>query len=441
MVVALVLLPAAASATAAGGTTSVGELALTLAFTFAKVAAFVAIMLVGGRRLIPWLMHYTAHTGSRELFRLAVYAVALGVAYGAAELFGVSFALGAFFAGMVLGESQLSQRAADEAMPLRDAFAVLFFVSVGMLFNPTVLIEAPLAVLATVVVIVFGKSLAAFLIVRAFGYPAGTALTVSASLAQIGEFSFILAGLGVSLRLLPEAGRDLILAGAIVSIMLNPLAFALVARARSRAAARPASAAAAPKPTPHALAPAPATAAATGEEETEAPAVTTLVDHDVVVGYGRVGSLLGAGLLGAGRPVLVFEDRDDEAEAARRSGAEVVPGNAADPEVLAAANLPAARRLFVTIPEAFEAGQVVEQARAANAALVIMARAHSAAAVAHLDGLGATITVMGEREIANRMLENALGASDAKPRRCPSEQAGDQQREERPSTKSSRQAP
>jgi monovalent cation:H+ antiporter-2, CPA2 family len=441
MVVALVLLPAAASATAAGGTTSVGELALTLAFTFAKVAAFVAIMLVGGRRLIPWLMHYTAHTGSRELFRLAVYAVALGVAFGAAELFGVSFALGAFFAGMVLGESQLSQRAADEAMPLRDAFAVLFFVSVGMLFNPTVLVEAPLAVLATVVVIVFGKSLAAFLIVRAFGYPAGTALTVSASLAQIGEFSFTLAGLGVSLRLLPEAGRDLILAGAIVSIMLNPLAFALVARARPRAAARPTSAAAAPKPPPPAIAPAPATAAATAEEEAEAPAVTTLVDHDVVVGYGRVGSLLGAGLLGAGRPVLVFEDRDDEAEAARRSGAEVVPGNAADPEVLAAANLPAARRLFVTIPEAFEAGQVVEQARAANAALVIMARAHSAAAVAHLDGLGATITVMGEREIANRMLENALGASDAKPRRCPSEQAGDQQREERPSTKSSRQAP
>jgi CPA2 family monovalent cation:H+ antiporter-2 len=330
-----------------------------------------------------------------------------------------------------------------------------------------VLVEAPLAVLGTVAIILFGKSAAAFAIVRAFGYGSGTATTVSASLAQIGEFSFILAGLGVTLGILPEAGRDLILAGAIVSIMLNPLAFLLVARPRPRQPARPAprppapavatpppaapaagparAAAAPPSPPPPAAEP-PAVAAA-AVEDAEAPAVTALVDHDVVVGYGRVGSLVGAGLVRAGRPVLVFEDHDDQAEAARKGGAEVVYGNAADPLILAAANLPAARRLFVTIPEAFEAGQVVEQARAANPGLVIMARAHSQAAVDHLDALGATLTILGEREIAHRMLENALDVdipAASIPAAVP-ELAGagaePQQREERPSANSSRQAP
>ncbi|GAA0581506.1 YbaL family putative K(+) efflux transporter [Craurococcus roseus] len=414
MILALVLLPAVAAATTAGGA-SAGQIALTLALILAKVSAFVAVMLLGGRRLIPWLMHYTAHTGSRELFRLAVYAVALGVAFAAAKLFGASFALGAFFAGMVLGESRLSQRAAEEALPLRDAFAVLFFVSVGMLFDPAVLAEAPLAVLATVAVILVGKSAAAVGLIRAFGYSWGTAFTVSAGLAQIGEFSFILAGLGVSLGILPEEGRDLILAGAIISIMLNPFAFALVARgmaARARPAAPPATAAPAPPPEPAAATEAPPSVpvAPAAPAEAEELAVTTLADHDVVVGYGRVGSLVGAGLVGAGRPVLVVEDHDDEAAAARRDGAEVVGGNAADPRVLAAANLPAARRMFVTIPEAFEAGQVVEQARAANPALVIVAKAQSRDAAEHLRALGATLIVLGEREIARRMLERGLEA-------------------------------
>ena len=412
MILALVLLPAVAAATAGDGAARpAGEVAFTLAFMVAKVSAFVAVMLLGGRRLIPWLMHYTAHTGSRELFRLAVYAVALGVAFAAAKLFGASFALGAFFAGMVLGESRLSQRAAEEALPLRDAFAVLFFVSVGMLFDPAVLVEAPFAVLATVAVILVGKSAVAVGLIRALGHSWGTALTVSAGLAQIGEFSFILAGLGVSLGVLPQEGRDLILAGAIVSIMLNPLAFALVARwrpgARPAAAAPAAPAAPSPEPAATPSPPAPAEPAA-AEEEAEAPAVTALADHDVVVGYGRVGSLVGAGLVGAGRPVLVLEDHDDEAAAARRDGAEVVGGNAADPLVLAAANLPAARRLFVTIPEAFEAGQVVEQARAANPALVIVAKAHSRDAAEHLRALGATLIVLGDNEIARRMLERGL---------------------------------
>jgi CPA2 family monovalent cation:H+ antiporter-2 len=391
MIVALVLLPAIGAAMAAGGASTLQMLG-TVGFILAKVAAFIAVMLIVGRKAIPFVMHHAAHTGSRELFRLSVYAVALGVAFGAAKLFDASFALGAFFAGMVLGESRLSQRAAEEALPLRDAFAVLFFVSVGMLFNPAVLIERPLAVLAVVAIIMVGKSAAAFLIVRAFGHSRGTALTVSASLAQIGEFSFILVGLGVTLGMLPTEGRDLVLAGAILSILLNPLAFTLIERPRARHVV--------PAPAPAPEQPPPP------EPDTREP--TTLTGHDVVVGYGRVGSVVGTELLRAGHPMLVLEDREEAAAVARDAGAEVVVGNAADPDALALANLPAARRLFVTIPEAFEAGQVVQQARALNPDLEILARAHSEDAVAHLQGLGANLTVLGEREIAHRMIEHAM---------------------------------
>ncbi len=400
MIIALVLLPAMAAATSAGGA-SASQIGLTVAITLAKVAAFVALMLVGGRRVIPWMMHYTAHTGSRELFRLAVYAIALGVAFGAAKLFDASFALGAFFAGVVLGESTLSQRAAEEALPLRDAFAVLFFVSVGMLFDPSVLWDHPLDVLATVLIIILGKSAAAYLIVRAFGHARSTALTVSASLAQIGEFSFILVALGLALNMLPVEGQNLVLAGSIISIIVNPFLFNLVEKRTARmpaftvAKAPPPAAAASPPPAP----PAPAA---------EAPLATSLIDHDVVVGYGRVGSLIGGCLAEAGRAFLVFEEDEGAIAAARRDGAEVIVGNAADPQLLALAGLEQARRLFVTVPEAFEAGQVVEQARAINPTLTIMARAHSDDAVRHLDRLGATLTVLGEREIAERMVERAL---------------------------------
>ncbi len=401
MVLVLVLLPALGGA-AAGQSLAWSSLVTTSLWTLAKVAAFVAIMLVAGRRVVPWILHYAAHTGSRELFRLAVYAVALGIAYGAAALFGVSFALGAFFAGMVLAESQLSQRATEEAMPLRDAFAVLFFVSVGMLLHPEILISDPGAVLLTLAIIVVGKSLAALLIVRMFGHPWATGLTIAASLAQIGEFSFILIGLGVSLDLLPEKGRDLVLAAAILSILLNPIIFAVVERGRSRilritAAPRGATPVAAP----------PAPAAGATAEAAEAPAVTALTDHDVLVGFGRVGSLVGTGLLAAGRPLLVIEERSEEIEAARQAGAEVVTGNAADERTLAAANIAAARRLFVTVPEAFEAGNVIHHARQVNPALEIVARAHSDAAVEYLTTQGANLTVMGEREIALRILEHA----------------------------------
>ncbi|MHA6820617.1 cation:proton antiporter [Ralstonia pseudosolanacearum] len=242
MVVTLVLLPALAGVLGGAGSTAVGwwDVTEVLAITLGKVVAFAALMLVVGRRVIPWMLERIVRTGSRELFRLGVLATALGVAYGATVLFGVSFALGAFFAGMVLAESEFSQRAAEESLPLRDAFAVLFFVSVGMLFDPRVLIEDTWAVLGTVLIVVLGKSLAAFAVVRAFGHPARTALTISASLAQIGEFSFILIGLGIGLEILPARARGLLLAAAILSILLNPLMFALIDRLKREVPAEPA---------------------------------------------------------------------------------------------------------------------------------------------------------------------------------------------------------
>ncbi|MBR3193782.1 YbaL family putative K(+) efflux transporter [Bosea sp. (in: a-proteobacteria)] len=412
MVLALVMIPAVADVLNGGTGAAAGSGPLATRFdlglwgvlglTLAKVAAFVAFMLIVGRRLIPWILHWVAHTGSRELFRLAVLAIALGVAYLAASLFGVSFALGAFFAGMILSESPLSHRAAEESLPLRDAFAVLFFVSVGMLFDPGILLRAPLPLIATIAIILFGKTLAAWLIVRAFGKPDQVALTISASLAQIGEFSFILAGLGVSLKLLPEQGRDLILAGAIFSIVLNPLMFKLVDRFAppDPAPAKPKPAEAAPQPEAPTAAPEPEPEPA--PERDIIP--TELSDHIVVVGYGRVGSLLGAGLTAMGDKLLVIEDQDDGVAAARRDGAEVLVGNAADPEVLGAAGLGRAKRLFVAIPGSFEAGQVCEQARRQNPNLPIVARAHSLAEVEHLKECGASRTIMGEAEIARAML-------------------------------------
>jgi CPA2 family monovalent cation:H+ antiporter-2 len=400
MVLALVLLPAFAGLMggkpAPGAASGGGAILESLAITLAKVAGFVALMLVVGRRVVPWILHHIAHTGSRELFRLSVLAIALGVAWGAALLFGVSFALGAFFAGMVMSESDLSHQAAAEAMPLRDAFAVLFFVSVGMLFDPGIVIRDPLPVLATLLIILIGKSIAALLIVRAFRHPMATALTISASLAQIGEFSFILAGLGLSLELLPMQGQDLILAGAILSILANPLIFVLVDRLRPRLE-KPGEAPATPSPD-------------------DLP-TTDLTDHAVIVGHGRVGSVISEALRRDGWPVLVIEDRGEPVDQLRAGGVVAIRGNAAAPPVLAAANVAAARCLFVAIPDAFEAGQIVQQARARHAGLDIIARAHSDAEVEHLRQCGASATVMGEREIALGMVAWAKAAKqpDAAP--------------------------
>ncbi len=231
MVLVLVLLPALAGM--AGGQTAAdqasssgGALALSLAITLGKVAAFVTLAMVLGPRVVPWLLKQVARTGSRELFTLSVLALAIGIAYGSAELFGVSFALGAFFAGVVLSESQFGHRAAAQSMPMQDAFAVLFFVSVGMLFNPHVLISHPGGVAAVVAVVIFGKALAALAVVMVLGYPVLTGLSMAAALARIGEFSFILAGLGISTGVMPVEGRDLIVAAALISITLSSLVFA-----------------------------------------------------------------------------------------------------------------------------------------------------------------------------------------------------------------------
>ncbi|MFT3725381.1 MAG: YbaL family putative K(+) efflux transporter [Hyphomonadaceae bacterium] len=394
MVLALVLLPVAAQMMGAAPAVvepghevaATGDTWTILLTTIFKVVAFVAFMLIVGRKVIPFVLHYVAHTGSRELFRLSVLAIALGVAFGAAMLFGVSFALGAFFAGMILSESELSHQAAEETLPLRDAFAVLFFVSAGMLFNPQVVMQQPLQLLATLAVILLGKSIAAFLIIRAFKHPNGTALVVSASLAQIGEFSFILATLGVDLAILPEAGRDLVIAGAIISIVLNPFVFLFVSRFEKKTQA--------PAETP-------------GETDLTP---TNLSGHAVVVGYGRVGQVLVDGLRMDGHEVLVIDDKPERVDQARESGVEALLGSGADADVVKAMNVELAKLLFVAIPNPFEAGQVVAKARAANAALKIVARAHSDEEVTHLKTLGADEIIMGERELAQAMLMRARDA-------------------------------
>ncbi|PPE77569.1 sodium:proton antiporter, partial [Kaistia algarum] len=407
MVLALVLLPALAEILTGGTASGSGVAAQSgfglvgiLAITVGKVAAFVALMLIVGRRVIPWVLHYIAHTGSRELFRLAVLVIALGVAFGAASLFGVSFALGAFFAGMILSESPLSQRAAEETLPLRDAFAVLFFVSVGMLFDPSIVFREPLLLIATLAIILIGKSIAAFLIVRAFGHPTSTALTISASLAQIGEFSFILAALGADLGLLNATARDLILAGAILSIVLNPLMFALAKRlfqrsdeGKAAAAPSPAAASAAAKPEPPRKV-----------DADEGLTPTELSSHSIVVGYGRVGRIVTEGLKEKGLPYLVIENGAERSQEVRADGIELIRGNAVEDDVLAAANPRGARHLLVAVPDAFEAGQIVAKARAINPDIEIIARGRTDAEVAHLIDHGANLAIMGEREIALGML-------------------------------------
>lgn len=439
MVLALVLIPALANSPDGAAHTDPVSVTIqnligvdlgvsgAIGLTLLKVALFVGVMLVFGRRIIPWILHRMAHTGSRELFRLGVLAIALGVAFGAAKLFGVSLALGAFFAGMVLSESELSNRAAQESLPLRDAFAVLFFVSVGMMFDPAIILSNPWLILGTVSIIVVGKSIAAFLIVMAFRKSAATALTISASLAQIGEFSFILAELGVGLDLLPEQGRDLILAGAIISILLNPVMFYLCDRIRPWLEARidppvrvvtPDVSAANEDGEPAATTGAPVSdgKVSTGSDNRQDAHVVTsagqdgdiarssLTDHAVVVGYGRVGKILVSNLKAAGIPILVIEDSEQRVAAVLEQGIDVIGGNATSEQVLKLANLEAAKSISVAIPDVFEAGNVIARANATNPGLLVLGRAHSDAEIEHLLKLGADTVIMGEREIANGML-------------------------------------
>ncbi|MFB0873406.1 MULTISPECIES: YbaL family putative K(+) efflux transporter [unclassified Sphingobium] len=377
MVLALVLLPALAAVMTSADGGGASALLAPLLGTLLKVVGFVVVMLVVGRRIIPWALHWVVHTGSRELFRLAVLAIALGVAFGAAYVFDVSFALGAFFAGMILGETPLSRRATEETLPLRDAFAVLFFVSVGMLFNPAIVVEQPLPLLATVLIIVIGKSIAAWGIVRAFGHANVTALTIAASLAQIGEFSFILASLGTGLGVLPADARDLILAGAMVSIFLNPILFSMIVRGHRKEEDVPSAA----------------------DEQ-----VAQAMGHTILVGYGRVGKLIAARLAAKRVDFVVVEGDKEKAEEAGEAGHIVVRGNALEDRHLRAAGIGEARNMLIAVPEGFEGGAIHEHARHLNPNLNVIARAHSDEEVAHLESLGVPHIVMGERELASRML-------------------------------------
>ncbi|WP_336764053.1 YbaL family putative K(+) efflux transporter [Asaia sp. VD9] len=397
-VLALVLLPVFSPMMQQGShqTISLAGLAVTIALTLGKVAAFMALMLVVGRRVIPAILHYVAHTGSRELFRLALLALALGVAFIATEWFDVSFALGAFVAGMVLSESELSHRAAAETLPLRDAFAVLFFISVGMLFNPLVLVHQPLPLLLTFLVILVGTPLAVIAILRLLRQPWNTTLFIASGLAQIGEFSFILAALGMKMKVLDGRAQDLILGASILSILINP--FILMATQRIEAwITRHSAAPESPVPDEAGILLPP-------------PQPTTLESHAVVVGCGRVGRLVVDGLLGEGWSVLVVETGKMADPFASRERIELMLSNAAEARTIKAMHLEKARLLMVAIPEPFEAGQIIAQAKAINPDLMIIARAHFDSAVEHLKELGADHVIMGEREMALAML--AVTASD-----------------------------
>ena len=402
MVLILVLLPPLA--TVLGGTgagadaaTNASGIAGEIARTLGSVAIFVVLMVVVGKRVFPWLLMQVARTGSRELFTLCVVAAAVGIAYAAGTIFGVSYALGAFLAGMMLQESEFSHRAADESLPLRDAFAVLFFVSVGMLFDPSVLWHEPMKVLSVLGVIILGNSFVAFLLVLAFRYPLNSALTVAASLAQIGEFSFILAGMGVSLGLLPLEGQNLILAGAVISIALNPLVFGLIDPVQKWMLGRSRLARFMERPT---------------DRLAELPHSFTsewLTGHVLIVGYGRVGQRIGDAMRARGVPIVVAEQNRDRVEQLRAEGIAAVSGNAVDPAVLIQAHVARARVLVIATPDAAAARAMLETAYALRPGIIAIVRTHSDDEATLLRATISNGAVfMGEEELASGMTRAVL---------------------------------
>jgi len=394
MVLVLVLLPPLAGALEGGDGATAAEVLGTLALTFGKVGVFVALMLLVGKRVLPRLLLMVARSGSRELFTLCVIAVAIAVAYGSAMLFDVSFALGAFFAGTMMGESHLSQRAAEQSLPLREAFSVLFFVSVGMLFDPLVLIEHPGKVLTVVAIIMLGKALVTLGIVLAAGYPLATALTVGAALAQIGEFSFILAGLGHALGLLPPEGQSLILVGAVISIALNPLMLATV---------NPAVRWASTQPWLYRL-------LASGSDALSALPMAVprelLSGQVVLVGFGRVGQRIAEALDASGVAFIVVEQNREEVQALRRRGKPAVAGDAAQPEVLVQAHIANAAMLIIAAPDTAGMQKMIETARTLNPGIEIVMRTHSDEEAAVLRNAGTVF--MGEHELAGAMTKHIL---------------------------------
>jgi CPA2 family monovalent cation:H+ antiporter-2 len=402
MVLVLVLLPPLAGwlGSSAGAELDAAQLGRTVGWTLLQVGGFVALMLLVGRRLFPWVLWQVARTGSRELFTLCVVAAAVGIAFGSAALFGVSFALGAFFAGMVMRESEFAHRAAHESLPLRDAFAVLFFVSVGMLFNPAVLWERPLQVLAVVAIIMVGKTLAAAALVLAFRYPLNTALTVSASLAQIGEFSFILVALGASLGLLPPEGASLVLAGALISMALNPLLFHAIAPLQDWLRAR--------------------SAWARRLEQRDDPLAELPMSTDsrylarqvVLVGYGRVGRRVAGALAAHDIPFVVAEQNRELVESLRAEGIAAVFGDAVEPAVLIQAHIARAAMLVIATPDSLNVRQIIATAVTLNPAIETVVRSHSEDEARRLvqecDG---TVVFLAEDALAQLMSHHVLERS------------------------------
>ena len=417
MVLVLVLLPAiggflgggpqAASGDAATPLFGASSLGVALLAAVAQLGIFVAVMLVGGRRLFPWLLWQVAKTGSRELFTLCVMAAAVGIAYASSAVFGVSFALGAFFAGMMLRESALAHRAGEESLPFRDAFSVLFFVAVGMLIDPAILVREPLRVAVVAAIIIGGKFVIAFALVLLFRYPLNTALTIAASGAQIGEFSFILAGMGVGLGLLPEEGRSLILAGALVSIGVNHLVFALIEPAQRWVRRSSALANALERP----VDPLAALPLSVGEKE--------LTGHVVLVGYGRVGRRIGDALALRGTHFVVADRNREIVEDLRGRGVHAVSGDASDPVVMAQTHVMRARLLVIATPDSFAIRKMIEIARILNPSVETVVRTHSEEEAELLRQEHADKVFMGEHELALGMIRHVaerLAAAESAPR-------------------------
>ena len=393
MVLVLVLLPAIAGpVTGVPGRTLLVQLALTLG----QIIAFIAVMLLVGARLFPWFLFQVARTGSRELFTLCVIAVAVGIAYGSSRLFGVSLALGAFFAGMVLRGSSLSYRAAEESLPLRDAFAVLFFVAVGMLFDPAVLVHQPWRVLTVVAIITVGKSVAAFAIVLLFRYPLNTALTVSASLAQIGEFSFILAALGLSLGLLSQEGHSLIVAGALITIAINPAVFRAVEPVQSWIRRR-------------------SQLARKLEQSTdplgELPVTVTpedLTGHVVLIGYGRVGRRIAETLREQGASFVIADVNREAVERLREEGMLAISGDASEPAVIVQTHVARARIMIIAIPDVVRVRRIIDLGRQLNPLVELVVRTHSEEEYEFLKQERSASVFMGEHELATAMTTQVL---------------------------------
>lgn len=390
MVFVLVVLPPLSSSFGASHAAEAQEsLWLILGLTLLKVSTFIALMLLVGRRLFPKLLWYVAQTGSRELFTLTVITAAISIAFVAAQLFGVSFALGAFFAGMILRESSFSHRAAEESLPLRDAFAVLFFVAVGMLFNPRILVDHPFEVITVVGVIVLGKSLAAFILVLLFRYPLKSALLISASLAQIGEFSFILAEFGVRLGLLPEEGRNLILAGALISISINPFLFKLI------------------KPIHRRLDP----FVRSGDALKELKILNDgkyLSEQIVLVGYGRIGKRIAMALKEKNLKYVVMDENREVISKLRAQDVPAVYGDVSNPSDLLQKHIVGADMLIIAETKAMPISKIIPYVQKLNPSIELVVCTHNAKEAIFLQRQITGKVFFVEGEIARNMGQYAL---------------------------------